>query len=144
MIEAAEERNAKLVKEGRVDCLKASVEAIPFPGESFDRAVTVNCIHFWDIPKALSEIRRVMVPGGKLVVASNVPETMSRNPFAKPENGFRNVNLDRSSLEKLHKDARFSNVTVEDYTEDGKRVDGTPYVRRSFMTIAINSQSTPA
>jgi SAM-dependent methyltransferase len=137
MVDAARNLNAAMVRAGRVDFVTAPAERIPFSDSAFDRAVAVNCIYFWDIPQALREIQRVLVVGGRLVVASNSPETMASNPFAKLSNGFRNTSLDRDELLRLHRDAGFSAVTVEDYSEDAKRMDGTPYVRRSYMTVAV-------
>ena len=137
MVDAARESNAEMVGAGRVDFIVAPVERIPFPDYSFDRAVAVNVIYFWQIGKALAELHRVLVNGGRLVVASNSPETMANNPFTKLNSDFKNINLDKDRLVRVHKEAGFSAVNVEDYTEDAKRMDGTPYVRRSFMTIAV-------
>jgi SAM-dependent methyltransferase len=137
MVDAAREYNSEMVAKDRVDFVLASAESIPFPSDSFDRAVTVNSIYFWNAPKALREIHRVLVSGGRLVVASNSPETMASNPFVKLSNSHKNISLDESRLEHLHTIAGFSNVTIEEYTEDATRIDGTPYVRKSFMTIAI-------
>lgn len=136
MIEYANEGNVDLLKEGRVKLVLASVESIPFEDASFDRAVTVNCIYFWDIPRALSEIRRVLVPGGLLVVASNTPATMKGNPFVREENGFRNIMLDRDTLRELHEAAGFSSVEIEECNEPAKRPDGTPYVRSFYMVMS--------
>jgi hypothetical protein len=62
---------------------------------------------------------------------------MASNPFIKLSNSFKNILLDRRRLESLHTIAGFSDVTIEEYTEDATRIDGAPYVRHSFMTIAI-------
>lgn len=47
----------------------ASVEALPFPDDTFDRATAGFVIrNVGDIPKGLREIRRVLRPGGRAVV----------------------------------------------------------------------------
>lgn len=47
----------------------ADAEALPYPEHSFDTVVSVSSFHFWPGPKrALAEIRRVLRPGGRLVV----------------------------------------------------------------------------
>jgi ubiquinone/menaquinone biosynthesis C-methylase UbiE len=136
MIDRANSANAELVREGRVKLVLAPVERIPFDDDSFERAVTVNCIYFWDIPRALGELHRVLVPGGFLVVASNTPETMASLPFANDENGFKNIALDHDSLCDLHKAAGFRNVKIEEFSEPAKRLDGTPYMRNSYILVA--------
>jgi ubiquinone/menaquinone biosynthesis C-methylase UbiE len=47
----------------------ASAEALPFGDASFDTVVTTNSFHFFHAPNAaLAEMRRVLRPGGALVV----------------------------------------------------------------------------
>jgi ubiquinone/menaquinone biosynthesis C-methylase UbiE len=55
-----------------IDWHQASAEATPFPDESFDAVLCQLGLQFFpDRPAALRELRRVLVPGGRLVV--NVP-----------------------------------------------------------------------
>jgi ubiquinone/menaquinone biosynthesis C-methylase UbiE len=47
----------------------ADAEALPFPAHRFDMVVSVSSFHFWPAPRlALAELRRVLRPGGRLVV----------------------------------------------------------------------------
>jgi len=47
----------------------ANAERLPFDDASFDVAVTVQCLCFVpDVPKAISELFRVLRPGGRLVI----------------------------------------------------------------------------
>lgn len=70
MVNLARRRNAKAIREGRVDLRYSSVELLPFPDASFDRAVAVNSQHHWPHPVAnLREVRRVLKPGGVIVIA---------------------------------------------------------------------------
>ncbi len=49
----------------RADVLRGDVENIPLPDGSVDLAVSRGSIFFWeDLPRAFSEIRRVLSPGG--------------------------------------------------------------------------------
>jgi ubiquinone/menaquinone biosynthesis C-methylase UbiE len=48
-------------------CCKA--EALPFPESSFGRVVSSVAMPYTDIPVALAEIRRVLVPGGSLFMS---------------------------------------------------------------------------
>jgi ubiquinone/menaquinone biosynthesis C-methylase UbiE len=53
----------------RVTLEVADAEALPFPAGSFDMVMSVSSFHFWPAPKgALAELRRVMRPGGRLVI----------------------------------------------------------------------------
>jgi ubiquinone/menaquinone biosynthesis C-methylase UbiE len=46
-----------------------TAERIPFPDATFDRAIaSVSLHHFHDVGAALAEIRRVLAPGGRLVI----------------------------------------------------------------------------
>lgn len=45
------------------------VESLPFEADSFDFVLTRFSAHHWsDLPKALSEMRRVLKPGGTMIV----------------------------------------------------------------------------
>lgn len=41
-------------------------ESLPFPDASFDKVVSAIALPYMDIPKALSEVRRVLVQGGSV------------------------------------------------------------------------------
>lgn len=41
-------------------------ESLPFPGASFDRVVSAVALPYMDIPKALAEVQRVLIPGGSV------------------------------------------------------------------------------
>ena len=66
----ARRRNAELVKQGKVDLRHGSVALLPFPDNTFDKALAVNSQEHWPHPLAnLREVRRVLKPGGILVIA---------------------------------------------------------------------------
>lgn len=53
----------------RITFQRAEAEELPFPDDSFDAAmVAFGVRNFWDLEKGLSEIRRVLKSGGKLLV----------------------------------------------------------------------------
>src|SRR6266536_6199366 len=69
MVKLARSRFSRAVKAGRADFREGTVGAIPFPPASFTKACTVNSIYFWpSLEAGFSEIRRVLAPGGRLVV----------------------------------------------------------------------------
>jgi SAM-dependent methyltransferase len=51
------------------DVIEGSILSMPFPSDSFDLAVSLDVIeHLEDDAGALTELRRVVVPGGRLLV----------------------------------------------------------------------------
>ena len=135
MVSEASESNRALIDEGRVKLRTASVERLPFPNATFDRALAVNTIYFWlDQHAGLVEIRRVLRDDGFLVLASMTPETSAQSPTARPEHGFRIP--DRNSLELLHLQAGFKRLSCDVYEEEAKRLDGTIYRRAYYMMVA--------
>ena len=54
---------------GRLSLLRGDVHAIPLPAGSVDLVVSRGSVFFWeDLPRAFSEIYRVLAPGGKTYV----------------------------------------------------------------------------
>lgn len=59
----------------------APVEALPFADRSADKAASVNNIYFWTDPAAaVSELARVVRPGGRLAIAFEPPEELAKWP----------------------------------------------------------------
>ncbi len=69
MAEIAVRRNRKLVKARRAEIRVASAASLPFADNTFDKALCVHVIYFWnDLDTAFREIARVMKPGGRLAL----------------------------------------------------------------------------
>ncbi len=63
-------RNRTLVDDGRVDVVIAGAAALPFADASFDKALCVHVVYFWDdLAVAFQETARVLKPGGRLALA---------------------------------------------------------------------------
>jgi ubiquinone/menaquinone biosynthesis C-methylase UbiE len=60
------------------DIRQGTAEALPFADTSFDAATMMLCVHLLDRPAAFAEARRVLVAGGRLVIASPDPEAFPR------------------------------------------------------------------
>ena len=69
MVRVATRRNAQAVKAGRVALSQGNITALPFEDQHFDKIMTIHTVYFWSEPaQALSELYRVLKPGGRLVI----------------------------------------------------------------------------
>ncbi len=69
MLHAARRRCAPLIAAGRVELHAADSAHLPFANGSFDKGLAVHTLYFWRTPEPhLREIRRVLAPGGRLVL----------------------------------------------------------------------------
>ncbi|WP_448661184.1 class I SAM-dependent methyltransferase [Sphingomonas sp. CJ20] len=83
MIAAARRANRGMIAQGRVTLAPGRFEAIPLPDCSVDRILAANVAYFWsDMAAVIGEIRRVLRPGGRLVLYLTAAETMRNWTFA--------------------------------------------------------------
>lgn len=69
MAEIAVRRNRRLVKARRAEVIVASAASLPFTDNSFDKALCVHVIYFWnDLDTAFREIARVLKPGARFAL----------------------------------------------------------------------------
>ncbi len=68
--------------------LQGAAECLPFNDESFDRVVSGVALPYMNIPKALEEIHRALVPGGAFSASLHPPSftitELLHNAFPKP------------------------------------------------------------
>ncbi|HEU5159973.1 MAG TPA: methyltransferase domain-containing protein [Streptosporangiaceae bacterium] len=70
MRDLAVRRNRRAVAAGRLDLRVGTAAATGFPDAAFDHVVTVNTVGLWpDLEAGLRELRRVIRPGGDVVIA---------------------------------------------------------------------------
>lgn len=135
MLGEASSFNRALIDVGRARFQLASAEAIPCPDSTFDRACAVNVVYFWTDPvRVLTEIRRVLRPGGFSIVAGTDGATAARYPFYRPEFGFQVREADE--LIALHRAAGFTAVEIEPFDEVTKGADGSPFPRHYHLAVA--------
>jgi ubiquinone/menaquinone biosynthesis C-methylase UbiE len=68
-VHAAERRCRSLVAQGRLDLRVGDGRELPWPDATFDAAFSVHTLYFWPEPeRQLAEARRVLRPGGRLVL----------------------------------------------------------------------------
>lgn len=79
MVRAAARRNAQAVKAGRVTLSQGDVLALPFEEQQFNKIMTIHTVYFWSEPsQALSELYRVLKPGGRSVITLSTGESNSQ------------------------------------------------------------------
>jgi ubiquinone/menaquinone biosynthesis C-methylase UbiE len=58
-----------------VEFVQASADEIPYPSAEFDHLLCTNSFHHYRDPnRALTEMHRVIKPGGQLVIFENAPD----------------------------------------------------------------------
>lgn len=124
----AERRFQDAVRRGQLTLAQGTVEAMPFDDDAFDRAFTVNTIYFWPDPEgAAAELRRVLAPAGRLVIAYGRVEDMRRLPPTR--HGFRLWTP--AEVEALLQGAGFVDIATSETVD----------ARRAFM---LTSATAPA
>jgi arsenite methyltransferase len=84
MLAGARRRFDKQVKEKRLQLHEATMELLPLPDGCVDAVVSTNTIYFVDdLHTSMSELARVLRPGGRLALGVADPAGMAKMPFAK-------------------------------------------------------------
>jgi arsenite methyltransferase len=79
VVERAQAKFSGAVAAGRADFREGSIEALPFDAAAFDKVCTVNTVYFWaSLDDGFAEIRRVLSPGGRVVVGFLPKDRMDR------------------------------------------------------------------
>lgn len=82
-VAASRKYNKAALTTGRMDIRQASVSSLPFADGRFDLATAVETHYFWpDLAADLAEVRRVLRPGGRLLLLAevyNTPKFDARN-----------------------------------------------------------------
>jgi len=124
MVRLAREVNHEAIRQGRLEIREGDACALPYPDGAFTWAVMTGVFGFISDPvKALSEIRRVLAPGGRLALFASTkvlrgtpaaPEPMaSRICFYEDEEllalarkaGFSEAHLEHPDFETLAREA---------------------------------------
>lgn len=65
--------NAADTESGKITVLEASVSALPFAANTFDKIITVESFYFWQDPAGdLREVLRVLKPGGTFLLVADI------------------------------------------------------------------------
>ncbi|MFM7022259.1 MAG: class I SAM-dependent methyltransferase [Flavobacteriales bacterium] len=122
MVQQAEIHCADEIKKGaKLFC--GDIHQMPFADEVFDVVFTINTTYFWDKPEqALSELRRVIKPGGRLLIGMRTKEDMDTLSEIT-QNGF--IIRPLPVVEDLLRKGGFKNVQYTVYSDPvAERPDG--------------------
>lgn len=120
MVSEANKLNKEFADKGIVRFYHASASNLPLKDNLFDIVFTVNTLYFWDNPDSvLSELNRVLKPGGKLFVTFRPKRFVEGFPFAK--HGFNSYSGDE--LKEMFDRNKFKIVSLEETPEVRKNQD---------------------
>jgi len=69
MVRQAERRNARAIRDGRIQVLLSSAERLPPFDQPFDKIFSINSIHFWKNPvESIRHLRQWLAPSGVLAL----------------------------------------------------------------------------
>lgn len=115
MVDQAKKRNRSFIRKGVVDIKLGEVNRIPFDTGAFDKVFTVNTIYFWPNPDSdIQEIRRILKPGGRLLIAFRSKEKMEKLDLTR--HGF--TLYEPEQVKELARRAGFIDIRLES-SEDG-------------------------
>ncbi|MEL6917170.1 MAG: class I SAM-dependent methyltransferase [Bacteroidota bacterium] len=136
MIEEAERINKEFI-EGRKALFELyDGKSIPFVHNFFHRILTVNTIYFWDAPELfLTELYRVLQPGGIVVIAFVDANTMHGLPFV--DDSFELYDI--SKIAKLVSNSQFSNIDIQTKAERVQSKDEQT-VDRQYLVITLQKK----
>lgn len=134
MVEEASKLNRDLIDAGHVSFYLATADRLPVADNSIDKIFTVNTLYFWqDVKSVFTEMRRVIRPGGKLIISIRPKWQMQRYPFTK----FGFVMYDSDELARLVQENNFTPITVVEHEEPEQEIAGQKYKVASLIVAAI-------
>lgn len=125
-------RNLKEADAGRLDLRCEDSSCMSFASDTFDWAVSINTVYFWEAPQAhLDEIRRVLKPGGRLLLGYRPRSAMEHLPFAKE--CFRL--FEPGEIQALLKSSGFSIEAEQAHDTERVSADGAIIRSRDICTV---------
>jgi len=107
ILKSATKRNHRFIKKGNMTFKYGEAARIPFGSAVFDKAYTINTVYFWgDLNVIMTEVRRVLKPGGMFVNTLYTNDTLAR--FSHTQFGYR-----RFTQEELINAAQHAGFTAK-------------------------------
>jgi len=121
MIAEAIDLNREWIAQQRAGFHLCDAAALPFDENFFSKIFTVNTIYFWEAPwKELTEMYRVLQPGGKIVIALRTRESMLQLPFT----AFGFHQLEKEDIAPLLQQAGFTHISLSEEAEPPYEMKG--------------------
>lgn len=121
MLSEAKKINQTFIENEQVHFTPGTADAIPFADHTFSKIFTINTIYFWgNAKKELAEVKRLLQPGGKFIIAIRSKESMHHMPFT--EYGF--VKYDKDNLIALLEDNSFKIIHAAQLDEPPQDFNG--------------------
>ena len=133
MVEEAIKQNETFVKSEQARFYLAGAEKLPFDNETFNKVFSVNTIYFWnDQQLALSEIWRILKPGGKIVIAIRPKSIMQHYEFVKY--GF--ALFSKDELINLLSKSNFKVTYTLEKEEPDQEINGEKLITETLLVSA--------
>jgi len=133
MVQEAKIRNAEYLKSGQVTLVESNVEKMPFSAKAFDKAFTINTLHFWeDKNKVLSEFNRVLKPSGILLISIRPKHLMVTYPFTPY--GFKLYT--KNEVEIILESNHFKVINIIEKDEPNQQISDTEIAVSSLIICA--------
>lgn len=134
MIAEAKRKNKAFIDMGQANFILSDMVSMPFEDASFNKIFTINTIYFWeDAAKILTELKRVMLPKGKLFITLRPKRQMINYPFTKY--GF--TMFSKEEVELLLKKNRFTIVRSVEKQEPNFELNGEMVKMESLIIETI-------
>ena len=155
MVSQAAVLNKAFIAQGRAEFNVSDASELPLADHSIDKILTINTIYFWpDLHKVFAEFKRVLRPGGTLILSIRPKESLLKYPISKY--GFAMYEQEEviallqkhgfeihSVFDKEEAPTEFLDQKTEDtYTIFEARLDSAQGVKRVFDEHEINSLLT--
>jgi len=110
MVVQARRKNRQAIASGHLELVLGAFGALPLGDASFDKILLVNVAYFFDRRgRDISEVHRVLRPGGRIAVYATEKSTMERWPFSGPKT---HRTFDASELTTLLEEGGFDRSLI--------------------------------
>jgi SAM-dependent methyltransferase len=117
MVQAARKRNKTAVQQGRVTLYYGDARCLPFPPDTFDKALSIHSIYFWRQPVViLLEVWRVLKLGGVLILTVLPKERWNPSDPDAPVGTLDCIPYAGSELQTLLMTAGFRDIHIRSDT----------------------------